>query len=194
MQTRVSCIPARPIPLCKRVYRRADPRYPDMGRWIVLSSELFVLQLPCLDAVYQEANVDDLARDACSAGHVRPHLGKLELLEILVKRNIKETYDKEPPNLMLASIFCWALFLREKLQKLMELKLQRFRSVTLNALSSALLSLGDAAEAVSATELAALELQQFTFVTSITLSSMLLSFCIRFMVLPPSAPICTESS
>jgi hypothetical protein len=130
-----------------------------MGRWIVLSSELFVLQLPCLDAVYQEANVDDLAREACSVGHVRPHLGKLELLVILVKRNIKETYDKEPPNLVLASIFCWALFLRDKLQKLMELELQRFRSVTLNALSSALLSPGDAAEAVPATELAALELQ-----------------------------------
>jgi hypothetical protein len=54
-------------------------------------SELFIPQSPCLHVVYQEANVDDLARDACSVGYVRPHLGKLKLLVILVKRNIKET-------------------------------------------------------------------------------------------------------
>jgi hypothetical protein len=56
-----------------------------------IRSKLFILQSPCLHVVYQEANVDDLARDACSVGYVRPHLGKLELLVILVKRNIKET-------------------------------------------------------------------------------------------------------
>jgi hypothetical protein len=56
-----------------------------------IRSKLLILQLPCLHVVYQEANVDDLARDACSVGYVRPHSGKLELLVILVKRNIKET-------------------------------------------------------------------------------------------------------
>jgi hypothetical protein len=54
--------------------------------------EQFVLQSLCLHAVYQEASVGDLARDACSVGYVRPHLGKFELLVILIKRDNKETY------------------------------------------------------------------------------------------------------
>ncbi|KAF1828651.1 hypothetical protein BDW02DRAFT_215100 [Decorospora gaudefroyi] len=45
-------------------------------------SEQFVYYSPCPAVEYEEAIVDDLDRDACSVGHVRPHAGKLELLNL----------------------------------------------------------------------------------------------------------------
>jgi hypothetical protein len=96
--------------------------------------------------VYQEAITDDRGRGACSVGHVRPLSGKLELLS-LNEWNENETYDEEPPtclhyliewkvtlnnkllskdtepDLVLAPRFYWSLFLREKLEKLLQNKL-----------------------------------------------------------------------
>jgi hypothetical protein len=63
--------------------------------------------------VYPEAIVDNLGRDACSAGHVRPHLGKLELLS-LDEWNENETYDEEPPTCLHYSIE-WKVMLNNKL-------------------------------------------------------------------------------
>jgi hypothetical protein len=108
--------------------------------------ELSVLHSSRSTAVYPEAIADNLGRDACSVGHVRPHLGKLELL-ILDEWNENETYDEQPPvclhysiewkvtlnnkllskdtepDLVLAPRFYWSLFLREKLEKLPQKKL-----------------------------------------------------------------------
>jgi hypothetical protein len=92
---------------------------------------------------------------------------------------------------VLASIFCWALFLRDKLQKRMKLELQRFGPVIPAAFPFPLLSSGDIAHAVTATKLVALELPQFTFVTLKTFSPVLLSFCIGYTALAPGALICT---
>jgi hypothetical protein len=95
---------------------------------------------------------------------------------------------------VLASMFCWALFLRDKLQKRMRLELQRFRPVIPAALSFPLLSSGDVAHAISATKLVALEPPQITFDTLKTLSSVLLPSCIGYTALAPSALICTGLS
>jgi hypothetical protein len=92
---------------------------------------------------------------------------------------------------VLASMFCWALFLRDKLQKRMKLELQRSRPVIPAALSFPLLSSGDVARTVSATKLVALELPQVTFVALKTLSSVLFPSCIGYTALAPSALICT---
>jgi hypothetical protein len=109
-------------------------------------SEPFVPHSPCAAVVYPEAITDDLGRDACSVGRVRPHSGKLELLS-LDEWNENETYDEEPPtclhysiewkvtlnnkvlakdtepDLVLAPRFYWSLFLRDKLEKLLQKKL-----------------------------------------------------------------------
>jgi hypothetical protein len=66
------------------------------------------------------------------------------------------------------------LFPRDKLQKRMKLELQRFRSLTPAALSFPLLSSGDVAQAVSATELVSLEPPQCTIITSKMLSFLFL--------------------
>jgi hypothetical protein len=108
--------------------------------------EPFVLHSPCPTAVYPEAIADNLGRDTCSVGHVRPHPGKLELLS-LDEWNENEMYDEEPPtclhysiewkvtlnnkilakdtepDLVLAPRFYWSLFLRDKLEKLLQKKL-----------------------------------------------------------------------
>jgi hypothetical protein len=101
---------------------------------------------PCPAVVYREAIADDLGRDACNVGHVRPHSGKLELLK-LDEWSENVTYDEEPPtclhysiewkvtlnnkllskdtepDLVLAPRFYWSLFLRDKLEKLLQKKL-----------------------------------------------------------------------
>jgi hypothetical protein len=111
-----------------------------------------VLHSPC-PVVHREAIADNLGRDACSIGHVRPHAGKLELLA-LDEWNENETYDEEPPsclhysiewkvtlnnkliskdtepNLVLAPRFYWSLFLHEKLDKLLQKKLSPSKRVT----------------------------------------------------------------
>jgi hypothetical protein len=112
-----------------------------------------VLQSPFPPAVYQEAIADDLSRDAYSVEHARPRSGKLELLN-LDEWNENETYDEEPPtclhysiewkvtlnnrllskdtepDLVLAPRFYWSLFLREKLEKLLQKKLPPSKRVT----------------------------------------------------------------
>ena len=112
----------------------------------VSRTEPFVLRSPCPTVAYQEALAGDLSRDAGSAGHVRPHSGRLELLD-LDEWNENATYDEEPPtclhysiewkvtlnnrllardtepDLVLAPRFYWSLFLRDKLEKLLQKKL-----------------------------------------------------------------------
>ncbi|KAF3031308.1 hypothetical protein E8E12_000474 [Didymella heteroderae] len=109
-------------------------------------SEPFALRSPCPTVAYQESIADDLRRDACSVEHARPLSGKLELLD-LDEWNENETYDEEPPtclhysiewkvtlnnkvlsrdtepDLVLAPRFYWSLFLRDKLEKLLQKKL-----------------------------------------------------------------------
>ncbi|CAN9251087.1 unnamed protein product [Alternaria alternata] len=109
-------------------------------------SEPLVLHSPCPAAVYQEPIAGDLGMGTCSVGRVRPLSGKLELLS-LDEWNENETYDEEPPtclhysiewkvtlnnkllskdtepDLVLAPRFYWSLFLREKLEKLLQKKL-----------------------------------------------------------------------
>jgi len=109
-------------------------------------SEPLVLHSPFPAAVYQEAIAGDLGRGTYTVGHVRPLSGKLELLN-LDEWNENETYDEEPPtcvhysiewkvtlnnkllskdtepDLVLAPRFYWSLFLREKLEKLLQKKL-----------------------------------------------------------------------
>ncbi|CAG5189807.1 uncharacterized protein ALTATR162_LOCUS12088 [Alternaria atra] len=109
-------------------------------------SEPLVLRSPFPAAVYQEAIAGDLGRGTCTVGHVRPLSGKLELLS-LDEWNENETYDEEPPtcvhysiewkvtlnnkllskdtepDLVLAPRFYWSLFLREKLERLLQKKL-----------------------------------------------------------------------
>ncbi|KAI1669263.1 hypothetical protein L13192_06722 [Pyrenophora tritici-repentis] len=109
-------------------------------------SEPFVLHSPFPAAVYQEAIAGDLGRGTCTVGHVRPLSGKLELLN-LDEWNENEAYNEEPstclhysiewkvtlnnkflskdtePDLVLAPRFYWSLFLREKLEKLLQKKL-----------------------------------------------------------------------
>lgn len=109
-------------------------------------SEPLVLRSPFPAAVYQEAIAGDLGRGTCTVGHIRPLSGKLELLN-LDEWNENETYDEEPPtcvhysiewkvtlnnkllskdtepDLVLAPRFYWSLFLREKLERLLQKKL-----------------------------------------------------------------------
>lgn len=112
-----------------------------------------MVRSPCPAVVYPEAITDDSGRNACSAGYVRPHSGKLELLN-LDEWNENETYDEEPPtclhysiewkvtlnnkllskdtepDLVLAPRFYWSLFLRDKLEKLLRKKLSPSKRVT----------------------------------------------------------------
>jgi hypothetical protein len=109
-------------------------------------SEPSVLPAPSSAVAFPEAVADNLSRDTGSADHVRPHSGKLELLD-LDEWNENETYDEEPPtclhysiewkvtlnnkllskdtepDLVLAPRFYWSLFLRDKLAKLLQKKL-----------------------------------------------------------------------
>jgi hypothetical protein len=75
-------------------------------------SEPFVLHSPC-PVVHREAIADNLGRDACSIGHVRPHAGKLELLT-LDKWNKNKTYNKEPLS-CLHYLIKWKVTLNNKL-------------------------------------------------------------------------------
>jgi hypothetical protein len=72
-----------------------------------------VLHPSCPTAVYPAAIADNLGRDACSVGHVRPNPGKLELLS-LDEWNENETYDEEPPTYLHYSIE-WKVTLNNKL-------------------------------------------------------------------------------
>jgi hypothetical protein len=109
-------------------------------------SEPSVLSLPGPAAAFPEAIADNLGRHTGSTDHIRPHSGKLELLD-LDEWNENETYDEEPPtclhyliewkvtlnnkllskdtepDLVLAPRFYWSLFLRNKLEKLLQKKL-----------------------------------------------------------------------
>jgi hypothetical protein len=109
-------------------------------------SEPSVLPSPGPAAAFPEAIADNLGRDTGSTDHIRPHSGKLELLD-LDEWNENETYDEEPPtclhysiewkvtlnnkllskdtepDLVLAPRFYWSLFLRNKLEKLLQKKL-----------------------------------------------------------------------
>jgi hypothetical protein len=62
-----------------------------------------VLPAPSPAAAFPEAVADNLSRDTSSADHVRPHSGKLELLD-LDEWNENETYDEEPPTCLHYSI------------------------------------------------------------------------------------------
>jgi hypothetical protein len=112
-----------------------------------------VLYSPCPAVVHTEAIADNLSIDTRSIGHARPHAGKLELLN-LDEWDENETYDEDPPtclrysiewkvtlnskliskdtepNLVLAPRFYWSLFLREKLDKLLQKKLSPSKRVT----------------------------------------------------------------
>jgi hypothetical protein len=116
-------------------------------------SEPFVFNLPPSAVVYQDVIADNLDGNACSVGHVRPHAGKLELLN-LDEWNENETYNEEPPtclyysiewkvtlnnkllskdtepDLVIAPRFHWSLVLREKLEKLLQKKLPPSKRVT----------------------------------------------------------------
>jgi hypothetical protein len=72
-----------------------------------------VVHSPCPAVVYPEAITDVSGRNAYSAGHVRPHSGKLELLD-LDEWNENETYDEEPPTCLHYSIE-WKVTLNNKL-------------------------------------------------------------------------------
>jgi hypothetical protein len=111
-----------------------------------------VLYSPCPAVAHTEAIADDLSMDTRSMGHARPHAGKLELLN-LDEWDENETYDEDPPtclrysiewkvtlnnkliskdtepNLVLAPRFYWSLFLREKLDKLLQKKLSPSKRV-----------------------------------------------------------------
>ena len=81
----------------------------------VSRTEPFVLRSPCPTVAYQEALAGDLSRDAGSAGHVRPHSGRLELLD-LDEWNENATYDEEPPTCLHYSIE-WKVTLNNRLLK-----------------------------------------------------------------------------
>jgi hypothetical protein len=66
-------------------------------------SEPSVLPVPSSAAAFPEAVADNLSRDTSSADYVRPHSGKLELLD-LDKENENKTYNKEPLTCLYYSI------------------------------------------------------------------------------------------
>lgn len=111
-----------------------------------------MLYSPCPAVVRTEAIADDLSVDTRTMGYARPHAGRLELLN-LDEWDENEIYDEDPPtclrysiewkvtlnnrliskdtepNLVLAPKFYWSLFLREKLDKLLQKKLSPSRRV-----------------------------------------------------------------
>jgi hypothetical protein len=108
---------------------------------------------PILDPAYHVAIADGVGRDTRSLSYARRLAVRLELLN-LDEWNENETYDENPPtclhysiewkvtlnnklvskdtepNLVLAPRFYWSLFLREKLDKLLQKKLSSSKRVT----------------------------------------------------------------
>jgi hypothetical protein len=121
---------------------------PDMdGRdAVTMRGEPFASHSPFLDTVAHAAIAEGADRVTCSLNRARPYAARLELLD-LEEWNENETYDEDPPsslhysiewkvtlnsklisndtepNLVLAPRFYWSLFLREKLEKLLQKKL-----------------------------------------------------------------------
>jgi hypothetical protein len=62
-----------------------------------------VLYSPCPAVAHTEAIADDLSMDTRSMGYARPHVGKLELLN-LDEWDENETYDEDPPTCLRYSI------------------------------------------------------------------------------------------
>jgi hypothetical protein len=120
---------------------------------VTTRGEPFASHSPFLDTANHAAIADGVGRDTRSSSHARRPAARLELLT-LDEWNENETYDEDPPtclhysiewkvtlnnklvskdtepNLVLAPRFYWSLFLREKLDKLLQKKLSPSKRVT----------------------------------------------------------------
>jgi hypothetical protein len=118
-----------------------------------MRGEPFAFHSPFLDAANHAAIADVVGRDTRSLSHARRPAARLELLT-LDEWNENETYDEDPPtclhysiewkvtlnnklvskdtepNLVLAPRFYWSLFLRDKVDKLLQKKLSPNKRVT----------------------------------------------------------------